>query len=71
MAERVGGELLFFFDNDAVLPRPDALARLAVALLREPDLAYAQPRIAEPKTGVTVCRWVPRLRAGDPTHPGS
>ncbi|MFB7362321.1 glycosyltransferase family 2 protein [Streptomyces hydrogenans] len=69
-AQHVGGELLFFFDNDAVLPHPDALARLAAALLREPGLAYAQPRIADPKTVVTVRRWVPRLRAGDPTRPG-
>ncbi|MFI8251970.1 glycosyltransferase family 2 protein [Streptomyces filamentosus] len=68
--KEVEGELLFFFDNDAVLPGTDALARLAAALLREPALAYAQPRIADPGTGVTVRRWVPRLRAGDPARPG-
>ncbi|MFI0827319.1 glycosyltransferase family 2 protein [Streptomyces roseolus] len=69
-AQAVDGELLFFFDNDAVLPETDALARLAAALLRESGLAYAQPRIADPDTGITVRRWVPRLRAGDPTRPG-
>ncbi|MEU9856124.1 glycosyltransferase [Streptomyces sp. NPDC047974] len=69
-AQAVDGELLFFFDNDAVLPDPRALARLAAALCDEPALAYAQPRIADPDTGITVRRWVPRLRAGDPTRPG-
>ncbi|GHA63834.1 glycosyltransferase family 2 protein [Streptomyces termitum] len=69
-AQAVDGELLFFFDNDAVLPGTDALARLAAALHDEPALAYAQPRIADPDTGTTVRRWVPRLRAKDPTRPG-
>ncbi|MFF6793728.1 glycosyltransferase family 2 protein [Streptomyces filamentosus] len=69
-ARSVEGELLFFFDNDAVLPAADVLVRLAGALLREPGLAYVQPRIADPGTGITVRRWVPRLRAGDPERPG-
>ncbi|MFF4172868.1 glycosyltransferase family 2 protein [Streptomyces sp. NPDC001744] len=69
-ARAVDGDLLFFFDNDAVLPDSDALARLAAALLQEPGLAYAQPRIADSDTGITLRRWVPRLRAGDPTRPG-
>ncbi|MFD4376818.1 glycosyltransferase family 2 protein [Streptomyces sp. NPDC058527] len=69
-AKAVDGELLFFFDNDATLPDTDALARLAAALRNEPALAYAQPRIADPNTGITVRRWVPRLRAGDPGRPG-
>jgi GT2 family glycosyltransferase len=64
-------EFLFFFDNDAVLPGPDVLARLVAEARQHPDAAYVQPRIADPDTGVTVRRWVPRLRAGDPTRPGT
>ncbi|MET9428161.1 glycosyltransferase [Streptomyces sp. NPDC003036] len=69
-AANVTGDYLFFFDNDAHLPDTDALARLAAALDGEPGLAYAQPRIADPDTGVTLRRWVPRLRASDPARPG-
>ncbi|MFE2944708.1 glycosyltransferase family 2 protein [Streptomyces sp. NPDC059255] len=63
-------DLLFFLDNDAVLPERDTLARLADELAHDPCRAYIQPRIADPHTGVTVRRWVPRLRASDPTRPG-
>ncbi|WP_326812464.1 glycosyltransferase [Streptomyces scopuliridis] len=64
-------DLLFFLDNDAVLTETDTLARLADELARDPLRAYIQPRIADPDTGVTVRRWVPRLRASDPTRPGT
>ncbi|MYS13885.1 glycosyltransferase [Streptomyces sp. SID4982] len=69
-AAHVRGEFLFFFDNDAHLPRGDELARLAVELDRDAGLAYVQPRIADPDTGITLRRWVPRLRAADATRPG-
>ncbi|MDP9843410.1 glycosyltransferase family 2 protein [Streptosporangium lutulentum] len=65
------GEFVFFFDNDAVLPAPDVLARLVAEARRHPEAAYIQPRIADPDTGVTLRRWVPRLRAGDVTRPGT
>ncbi|GAA3417781.1 glycosyltransferase family 2 protein [Streptosporangium vulgare] len=65
-----GGEFVFFLDNDAVLPTPDILARLVAEARSHPDAAYIQPRIADPDTGVTLRRWVPRLRAGDATRPG-
>ncbi|MEV5506628.1 glycosyltransferase family 2 protein [Streptomyces orinoci] len=70
-AENVKGDFVFFFDNDAVLPTRDALARLAAELQRDPHLAYVQPRIADSDTGVTLRRWVPRLRAADATRPGT
>ncbi|MFI1255324.1 glycosyltransferase family 2 protein [Streptomyces netropsis] len=69
-AESVKGDLLLFFDNDAILPEPDSIARLAACLQQDPGLAYVQPRIADPDTGVTLRRWVPRLRA-DAIRPGT
>ncbi|WP_101789594.1 glycosyltransferase family 2 protein [Nonomuraea indica] len=66
-----GGEFVFFFDNDAVLPTPDTLARLVAEARRHPEAAYIQPRIADPDTGVTLRRWVPRLRAGDAGRRGT
>ncbi|MFB7375827.1 glycosyltransferase family 2 protein [Kitasatospora purpeofusca] len=65
------GEFIFFFDNDAHLPDERVLARLVDQARRHPEAAYVQPRIADPDTGITVRRWVPRLRAGDPTRPGT
>lgn len=70
-AENVKGQYLFFFDNDAVLPTTDALARLAAELEHDARLAYVQPRIADPTTGVTLRRWVPRLRAADAARSGT
>ncbi|WP_367132252.1 MULTISPECIES: glycosyltransferase family 2 protein [Streptomyces] len=70
-ADNVKGDYVFFFDNDAVLPTTDALARLATELDRDAHLAYVQPRIADPDTGETLRRWVPRLRAADATRPGT
>ncbi|ATZ29174.1 Glycosyl transferase family 2 [Streptomyces lavendulae subsp. lavendulae] len=69
-ADRVKGDYLFFFDNDAHLPDTDALARPVAEFARDPRLAYAQPRLCDPETGVTLRRWVPRLRASDPARPG-
>ncbi|MBI0378638.1 glycosyltransferase family 2 protein [Streptomyces albiflaviniger] len=64
-------DYLFFFDNDAVLPAADALARLATEFDDDARLAYVQPRIIDPNSGVTQRRWVPRLKASDPTRPGT
>ncbi|MFC5148987.1 glycosyltransferase family 2 protein [Streptomyces aureoversilis] len=69
-AANVKGDYILFFDNDAILPAPDVAARLAARLRQDAELAYVQPRIADPDTGVTVRRWVPRLRA-DATRPGT
>ncbi|MEN3541153.1 glycosyltransferase, partial [Microbispora sp. ZYX-F-249] len=65
------GEFVFFLDNDAVLPTTDTLAQLVAVARRHPRAAYIQPRIADPDTGVTLRRWVPRLRAGTATRPGA
>ncbi|WP_435058088.1 glycosyltransferase family 2 protein [Streptomyces sp. bgisy060] len=63
-------EFILFFDNDAVLPAPDTLTRLIAEFDRHPDAAYVQPRIADPTTGQTLGRWVPRLRSGDARRSG-
>ncbi|SFY37533.1 glycosyltransferase [Streptomyces atratus] len=68
-AANVEGDYLFFFDNDAHLPTADVLSCLAAELERDLGLAYAQPRICDPDTRVTLRRWVPRLRA-NPARPG-
>ena len=70
-AANVKGDLIFFFDNDAVLPAPDALLRLAAEFARDPRRAYVQPRIADPVTGRTLRRWVPRLRVSRPDRSGT
>ncbi|MGW1146133.1 glycosyltransferase family 2 protein [Streptomyces sp. NPDC002454] len=63
-------EFVLFFDNDAVLPDPHTLTRLIAQFDRRADLAYVQPRIADPVTGETLGRWVPRLRSGDARRSG-
>ncbi|MFF4411388.1 glycosyltransferase family 2 protein [Streptosporangium sp. NPDC001559] len=70
-AATVKGNLVFFFDNDAVLPTCDALARLAEEFTHDPRRAFVQPRIADPVTGRTLRRWVPRLRASRPDRGGT
>ncbi|HEV7933180.1 MAG TPA: glycosyltransferase [Actinomadura sp.] len=65
------GEFLFFFDNDAILPTPDILARLATEFARHPDAAYVQPRIVDHDGHTTLRRWVPRLRATTAGRPGT
>jgi GT2 family glycosyltransferase len=65
-----GVDYLFFLDDDAVLPAPDTLARLAAEFARHPEAAYVQPRILDPRTGTTVRRWVPRPGSGGVDRPG-
>ena len=58
-------EFIFFLDNDAWLPDSDALAK-AVADFRADDrLGLVHARVAD-TDGVTLRRWVPRVRTGDP-----
>jgi len=64
----VDGELLVFVDDDACLPEPDVLARLAALFAADPGLGLVQPRFADPDGRPTPRQWVPRLRKGDPGH---
>ena len=60
-AREARGDVLFFYDDDASLPTPDVLARLAAAY-EDPDVAVAQPRGADPHGRPAPRRWAPRLR---------
>lgn len=62
-AREARGEFIFFFDDDAVLPTPDVVERLAGTLVQDRTLAVVQPRGADPDGRGTARRWVPRLRA--------
>lgn len=67
----VGGDVLFFLDDDAALVEDDALARVAETLdhpqkgVRPLYVGMVQLRV-EPSEGETYSRdWVPRLRVAD------
>jgi GT2 family glycosyltransferase len=61
----VGGELLFFLDDDARPASPDALARVA-ARFEDPGIGMLQLRVRASDGGPPPRDWVPRLRVGDP-----
>jgi GT2 family glycosyltransferase len=68
-AAHVGGELLFFLDDDAALAEPDALARVAALFATEPRLGLVQLGVLAREGGARSRDWVPRLRVGDPRRP--
>jgi GT2 family glycosyltransferase len=69
-ARATSGDLVLFLDDDGWLPRTDALERLR-AEFADPRLGIVSFRIADPVTGATQRRHVPRLRAGDPLQSGA
>jgi GT2 family glycosyltransferase len=64
----VGGELLFFLDDDARLVGDDALARVAERFAAEPGLGLLQLRVDASDGGRPPRDRVPRLRVGDRTR---
>jgi GT2 family glycosyltransferase len=62
----VEGDLLFFLDDDASLPRDDILARMAANFGEDPELGLIQPRVVDPEGRQAPRRWTPRVRVGDP-----
>ena len=62
----VGGDLLFFLDDDARLPTPTVLAELAELFRADPTLGLVQPRVVDPEGRPAPRRWTPRLYVGDP-----
>ncbi|MFJ6774779.1 glycosyltransferase family 2 protein, partial [Kitasatospora sp. NPDC091257] len=65
---RDGAEVdaVLFLDDDGNLPRTDSARLLREAFTADPELGIVAFRIADPDTGVTQRRHVPRLRASDP-----
>jgi len=62
----VTGDLLFFLDDDASLPDPEVLARMAARFAADPGLGLIQPRVVDADGRPAPRRWTPRLRVGDP-----
>ena len=61
----VAGDLLLFLDDDAALPEPDALVRIAARFEADPRVGVVQPRVVDPDGRPSQRRHVPRLRVGD------
>ncbi|SDM96392.1 glycosyltransferase family 2 protein [Streptomyces wuyuanensis] len=63
-----GGDVdaLLFLDDDGLLPNNDTAELVRRAFEEDPALGIISFRIADPDTGLTQRRHVPRLRASDP-----
>ncbi|MFB7306917.1 MULTISPECIES: glycosyltransferase family 2 protein [unclassified Streptomyces] len=59
-------DALLFLDDDGLLPLTDTAELCRQAFEEDPKLGIISFRIADPDTGVTQRRHVPRLRAADP-----
>ena len=57
---------LLFLDENGVLPKTDTAELCRRAFTEDPELGIISFRIADPDTGVTQRRHVPRLRAAHP-----
>ncbi|MBA0052282.1 glycosyltransferase [Streptomyces sp. AJS327] len=59
-------DVLLFLDDDGLLPEPGTAELVREAFAADPGLGIVSFRIADPETGETQRRHVPRLRASDP-----
>ncbi|CAM5620585.1 hypothetical protein SALBM217S_04810 [Streptomyces griseoloalbus] len=59
-------DILLFLDDDGLLAHTDTAELCRKAFAEDPALGIISFRIADPDTGVTQRRHVPRLRAADP-----
>lgn len=59
-------DALLFLDDDGLLERTDTAELCRQAFAEDPKLGIVSFRIADPQTGETQRRHVPRLRASDP-----
>ncbi|KQV13311.1 MULTISPECIES: glycosyltransferase family 2 protein [unclassified Kitasatospora] len=59
-------DAVLFLDDDGLLPNTDSAELLRRAFEDDPQLGIVSFRIADPVTGATARRHVPRLRASDP-----
>jgi GT2 family glycosyltransferase len=64
------GDLLFFYDDDALLPDSGILALIAAEFAAHPRAGAVQPRVVDPTGLASPRRWVPRVRVGDPLRGG-
>ncbi|MDH6180445.1 GT2 family glycosyltransferase [Microbacteriaceae bacterium SG_E_30_P1] len=69
-AEVVGGEYIFFLDDDASIPSPRFLIDAIEQMRADPTIGLLQPRVVDPTGKANPRRWVPRIRKGDPAQPG-
>ncbi|MCI2959163.1 glycosyltransferase [Agromyces atrinae] len=63
----VGGEYLFFLDDDAFLPDDDFLASAVAKLRADFTIGLIQPRVEDPTGQESPRRWIPRIRKGEAT----
>ncbi len=61
-------DILLFLDDDGLLAQHDTAQLCRQAFTADPKLGIISFRIADPDTGETQRRHVPRLRASDPMH---
>jgi GT2 family glycosyltransferase len=59
-------DVVLFLDDDGRLPGDDTAELVREAFEADPELGIISFRIADPDTGITQRRHVPRLRAADP-----
>ncbi|MFE7133584.1 glycosyltransferase family 2 protein [Streptomyces sp. NPDC057638] len=59
-------DVLLFLDDDGLLPNTDTAKLVREAFADDEKLGIVSFRIADPETGTTQRRHVPRLRASDP-----
>ena len=69
-AALVGGEFIFFLDDDASLPDPGFLAAAVRRIRLDPGIGLLQPRVVDPSGATNPRRWVPRIRKGEATESG-
>lgn len=68
---QVGGEYLFFLDDDASIPDPHFLIDAIGKLRADPTIGLLQPRVVDPSGAESPRRWIPRIRKGKATQSGS
>ena len=68
-AALTSGELIFFLDDDAWIEDPCVLSKAAAMFTDAPGLGAVVCRLRD-DSGVTLRRWVPRARVGDPAKSG-
>jgi GT2 family glycosyltransferase len=64
----VGGEYLFFLDDDASIPSPSFLIDAIELLRADSRIGMIQPRVVDPSGATNPRRWTPRIRKGDPAE---